>query len=103
MVRYLIVFVGVAAVIWFAVSYTGYVIVRDETGLAQNARVKNSVRQQELTDLTFGYFAAIPEVEGEVEVRCSDGSTVSGSYVAKHWKEKVKVTGERMCQNLVQL
>lgn len=103
MVRYLIAFVGFSIVIWLTASYTGYVIVRDETGLAQNARVKNAVRQQELTDLPFGYFAAIPEVEGEVEVRCSDGSKVSGGYVTAHWKEKVKVTGERTCKDLVQL
>jgi len=69
----------------------------------QKARVKNGEWQQNLTDFPFGYFAAIPKVEGEVEVQCSDGSKVSGGYVTTHWKERVKVTGEGTCEDLVQL
>lgn len=103
MVRYLIAVAGLCAVSWLALSYTGYVIVRDETGLADEARVRSVEWQQNLADLPFGYFVAIPEIEGEVEVECSDGSKVSGGYVATHWKETVKVNGAGTCADMVQL
>ena len=103
MFRFFALVIGLAAVVWFALSYTGYVIVRDETGLAKTVRVINGEWRQDLVNLPFGYFVVIPEVEGEVVVRCSDGSTVRGGYVTSHWKERVKVTGKGTCENLVQL
>ena len=103
MVRYLIALMGLSLMIWLASSYTGYVIVRDDTGLVKDARVIGGIRHQDLTDLPFGYFAAIPDVEGEIEVRCTDGSKVSGGYVTKHRKEMVEVTGEETCRDLIQL
>lgn len=103
MLRFIVLVLGLSAIVWLAVTYTGYVLVRDETGLAQTAQVTNGEWQQRLVHLPFGYFAVIPEVEGEVVVRCSDGSTVSGGYVTSHWKERVKVTGNGTCENLVQL
>ena len=81
MLRYLIAIVAICAAFWIGLTYTGYVIVHDETGLAETARVRNSEWQQNLTKLPFGYFAAIPDMEGEIEVRCTDGSSVSGGYV----------------------
>lgn len=81
-------------------SYTGYVIVHDETGLATEARLTNSRQKQPLTALPFGYFVGIPEIEGGIEVRCSDGSMARGGYVTAHWKENVSVTGDGICERL---
>jgi hypothetical protein len=83
-------------------EYTGYVVVHDETGRAVEARITNGIREQALSDLPFGYFIAVPKVEGEIEVRCSDGSTVRGGYVTGHWKEYVAVIGNRTCEDLRQ-
>lgn len=103
MLRFFALAIGLSAVVWLATSYTGYVIVCDDTRLAQSARVTNGEWRQDLMNLPFGYFAVIPEVEGEVIVRCSDESTVGEGYVTSHWTERVKVTGSGTCENLVQL
>lgn len=102
MLRFISLVFGLSAVVWLALTYTGYVVVRDNTGLAQTARVTNGEWQQGLVDFPFDYFVVIPEVEGEIVVRCSDGSTVSGGYVTSHLKERVTVTGNGTCENLVQ-
>lgn len=102
MLRYLIAFIALCFIGWLTLTFTGYVIVHDKTGLAKTAQVINSKWRQSLLKLPFGYFVVIPDMEGEVEVRCSDGSIVNGGYVTKHWQESLTVMGEGTCEKLVQ-
>ncbi|HSF11420.1 MAG TPA: hypothetical protein VLA50_00465 [Erythrobacter sp.] len=102
MLRYLIALLCLCLFGWLILEFTGYVIVHDETGLATSVRVVNSEWRQDLTDLPFGYFVAIPDLEGGVEVRCADGSIVRGGYVTRHWQERVTIVGNGTCAELVQ-
>lgn len=102
MVRYLIALFCLCLLGSLTLEFTGYVIVHDKTGLATSARVTNGERHQNLTDLPLGFFVVIPDLEGEIEVLCSDGSKVSGGYVTRHWKETVTVVGSGTCEKLVE-
>ena len=101
MLRYLIALLGISLIGWLTLSYTGYVIVHDKTGLAETAQVRNGIRDQTLSRLPWGYFVAIPDMEGGLEIRCSDGSKVRGGYVTTHWRESLTVVGDGTCENLI--
>lgn len=102
MLRYLIALLCLCLFGRLILEFTGYVIVHDETGLATSVRVVSGDWYQKLTDLPLGYFVAIPDMEGGVEVICSDGSIVSGGYVTSHWQETLTVIGSGTCEDLVQ-
>lgn len=102
MLRVAIAGVGLFLFLGLILTYTGYVVVRDETGLAVEARVVNGEQDQILSPLPFGYFIGIPRVEGEIWVYCSDGSSVRGGYVTRHWRETVTVVGDGTCEKLFQ-
>ena len=78
--------------------YDGFVVVRDETGMVVQVQLTNAHQKQTLVNLPFGYFVGTPRLEGEIEVRCSDGSTVRGGYVTPYSAETVTVTGEGTCE-----
>jgi hypothetical protein len=102
MLRYLIALLCLFLLGWLVLQFTGFVIVHDKTGLATSARVVNSEWRQDLTALPFGYFVAIPDMEGGIEVRCADGSIARGGYVTRHWQEEVTVVGSGTCAELIQ-
>ncbi|WP_156309691.1 hypothetical protein [Novosphingobium sp. AAP93] len=101
MVRYLIALFCLCLLGWLTLEFTGYIVVHDKTGLATSARVTNGELHQNLADLPLGYFVGIPDLEGGIEVLCSDGSEVSGGYVTRHLKETVTVVGRGTCEKLV--
>ena len=103
MLRLFIAIIAFCVFAWLTLNFTGYVIVDDKTSLAETARVTNGKWHQVLSKLPFGYFVVIPDLEGEVEVLCSDGSRVSGGYVTKRWQQRLAVTGEGSCNRLIQL
>lgn len=83
----------------FCMEYYGFVIVHDETGMAVEAKL-SGLHEQKLSSLPFGYFAGIPNVEGGITVRCSDGTSVHGGYVTAHAKVSATVTGHETCDKL---
>lgn len=101
MLRNLIILIALSFIGWLTLTYIGYVIVHDKTGLAETAQVKNGIWHQNLTKLPLGYFLVIPDMEGGVEVRCSDGSKVRGGYVTTHGRESLTVVGEGTCAKLI--
>lgn len=40
-----------------------------------------------------GFFVAIPRIEGEVGIRCRDGSVDHGGYVTPHMEQRLTVAG----------
>ena len=99
--RFALIVVAIIVACALLLQFTGYVLVRDETGLAKKAQLTNSVYSQDMTALPFGMFFAIPDLEGEVRVTCSDGSEVSGGYATNFWTERLVVQGEGTCEKLV--
>jgi hypothetical protein len=89
--------------LWLVLMFNGYVIVRDKTGVVQKVLAINRQQNQTLTAIPFGFFVAIPHLEGEVKVICSDGSTVSGGYVTRGSTVTLTVAGDGTCEKLVPL
>lgn len=80
------------------VKFVGIVIVGDKTGMATEVRIANASQKQRLHGLPFGYFVGIPKMEGEIEVHCSDGTSVRGGYVTPHMRDTAIVTGDGTCE-----
>ena len=79
----------------------GSAVVVDETdGVASAFVVTSDGREQRLTQIWPGYYYAIPQLEGTIEVRCRDGSTREAGYVTGHMHTKVRVVGETPCARL---
>lgn len=87
----------VAAFLWIA----GSAIVIDETGGVKTAVVTNSDgAEQKLHRLWKGYFWAIPQLEGTIEVRCINGVRKQWGYVTGNWHTTVRVVGKSPCEKL---
>lgn len=72
------------AIAWVALSLAGLVLVRDRTGQVVRATLVSGgggASTQALLDLPGGYFVAIPQIEGTVEIECLDGSRHQNGYV----------------------
>jgi hypothetical protein len=86
------------AYIWLA----GSAVVVDETGEVESAFITTGDgREQRLRHLWSGYFYAIPQLEGTIEVRCRDGQRKRLGYVTHYMDTKIRVVGETPCARLV--
>jgi hypothetical protein len=83
--------------------YAGSAVVIDETGHVESAVVTDGRSEQPLRHLWNGYFFAIPEIEGTIEVRCRDGVRKRMGYVTGHIDTKIKVSGKSPCANVVRV
>jgi hypothetical protein len=71
-----------ALFLFVAFSVIGLVVVFDDTGEVLEAVATNDHSpEQRLYRLPGGTFWAIPQFEGEIEIRCRNGSSVRGGYV----------------------
>ena len=84
---------------WLWVS--GSVMVFDDTGDVVEAVATDDRSEQRLYRLPGGTFYAMPRVEGEIEVRCRDGSKHRAGYVTRHFHTWVRV--EVPCGKLIEL
>ena len=86
--------------IWIA----GSAVVVDETGGVESAVIiTGGPGEQRLRQLWPGYFYAIPEVEGSIEVRCRDGQRKNLGYVTRHMHTKIRVVGDTPCARVVEV
>ena len=83
--------------------YAGSAVVIDETGHVESAVVTDGRSEQPLRHLWNGYFFAIPEIEGTIEVRCRYGARKKMGYVTGHIDTKIKVSGKTPCANVVRV
>ena len=74
-----------------AFEIAGSVVVVDRTGEVVEAVATNDLVEQPLFRLPGGTFYAIPEVEGEVEIRCRDGRKHRWGYVTGHSHTRLEV------------
>ena len=81
----------------------GSAVVVDETGGVVSAVVTNESNEQPLVRLWSGYFYAIPDMEGSIEIRCSNGLRTRRGYVTGHINTKVRVFGDRPCAQIVEV
>lgn len=95
--------VGLAAFVyvwWLA----GSAVVLDETNGVERAFITTSSgSKQPLHKLWSGYFYAIPQLEGTIEVRCRGGTRKSWGYVTGHMNTKIRVVGDKPCARLVEV
>jgi hypothetical protein len=98
--------IGAAALAFVAFVYVqvaGSAVVVDETGGVVSAVVTDGTREQPLVRLWNGYFYAIPDMEGSIEIRCSNGQRTRISYVTGYMNTKVRVFGDRPCAQIVEV
>lgn len=100
-IPWLLALIAVAAVslyVWIA----GSAVVSDETGGVDSAVVITGAgAEQPLRRLWSGYFYAIPDLEGSIEVRCRNGVRKQWGYVTPHMHTKIRVAGPTPCAELV--
>jgi len=96
---------GVVTVLFTAfvyVQFAGSAVVIDETGRVRSASiVTGDGRTQPLHQLWDGYFYAIPNLEGSIELRCDDGVTKQWGYVTGHMHTEIRVVGRTSCAQVV--
>lgn len=78
------------------VSYAGYVVVRDRTGMVENASIVGFHGGSRLYGVA-GHYFGIPPYEGAIEVHCTDGSQLQGGIARPGDSIYVDVTGEGTC------
>src|SRR4051794_15852450 len=97
--------IGMAAVAFVGFVYiqtAGSAVVVDETDGVVSAVVTNGVSEQPLVRLWSGYFYAIPDLEGHIEIRCRNGLRMSWGYVTGHIDTKLRVVGNHPCERLIE-
>ena len=77
----------IGAVLWFG----GGVTVLDPAQQVLSAQVVGGGQVQRLQRLPFNVFFVIPEIEGELEVRCRDSLRANGGYVTPNLHTQVRV------------
>jgi hypothetical protein len=83
-------------------TFVGSAVVVDETGGVVSAVITDhDGREQPLSRLWDGYFYAIPDLEGTIEIRCRDGSRKSWGYVTGNMHTKIRVVGNRPCERVI--
>ena len=92
--------IGIALMLvagYAAVLIMGLIVVHDPDDRIVQARiVASGGASQPLHELPGHLFVAIPRLEGEIAVRCRDGSASRGGYVTPHISEQATVKGR--CQ-----
>jgi hypothetical protein len=87
------------AACWIA----GSAVVIDETQSVKSAVVTNDGgTEQKLYQLWSGYFYAVPDMDGVIEVRCGNVRKQAG-YVTTHMHTKIRVVGTTPCEKLVEI
>ena len=76
---------------------------RTKRGGVVSAVVTNDEGEQPIPRLWSGYFYAIPDLEGTIEIRCRNGVQKRSGYVTRHWHTTVKVVGETPCAKVVEV
>ena len=90
--------VGAIGFLWLA----GSAVVVDETGGVASAVITDSGRrEQRLRRLWGGYFYAIPDMEGTIDVRCTNGVRKQQGYVTGHMHTKIRVSGRSPCERVL--
>lgn len=79
------------ALIAGALAVLGTVWIRDPSGQVVRAILTNDREEQALWRLPGGRFAAIPRLEGEVEIICRDGRRDRGGYVSEYFDTSLRV------------
>ena len=84
---------------YLIIQVLGYVILVDHSGQVVSATIIGSdgATQQPMYRLPGGRFVAIPSIEGDVEIRCRDGSVGRGGYVTPHMPERLEVRSGKTC------
>jgi hypothetical protein len=81
--------------VWFH----GSVTVHDETGSVTAAVITNGEIEYPLYRIPGGaFFRVMPRFDGEIEVRCRDGSSHRGEYVTHHQHLSVRVIADAPCR-----
>jgi len=95
---------SLALLVHLYLIFVGSAVVVDETGGVISATVTNSDprQRQALTRLWDGYFYAIPDMEGVIEIRCRDGTIHEQGYVTGNMHTKIRVVGNRPCERFVE-
>lgn len=111
--RMLALLVGASAVSWAIIYFGGPAIfalsglagsaaVIDETRGVQSAVVINGYgKEQPLQRRWDGYFYAVPQIEGVIEVRCVNGIRKQWGYVTGGLDTTIKVVGRSACEKLI--
>ena len=85
---------------WLIFQILGYAIIIDRTGRLISATiVADDGAKQGFNKLPGNLYFAIPRVEGEIALRCRDGSHEQGGYVTSHmhaWYELKAGSGCRI-------
>jgi hypothetical protein len=89
---------ALAAVACGYVWFHGSVTVHDETGSVTAAVITDGEVEYPLYPLPGGtFFRVMPRFDGEIEVRCRNGSTDRGAYVSHHMHTAVRVIEDVPC------
>jgi hypothetical protein len=81
----------------------GSAMVIDETGGVASAVITDSGgSEQRLHRLWSGYFYAIPDMEGTIEIRCRNGVRKQWGYVTGHRHTKIRVVGRTPCARVIE-
>ena len=90
---------ALAAVACGYVWFYGSVTVHDEIGSVTAAVITNGELEYPLHRLPGGtFFRVMPRFDGEIEVRCLNGSTARGAYVSHHMHTSVRVNEDAPCR-----
>jgi hypothetical protein len=90
---------AIAAVGCGYVWFSGSVTVHDETGSVTAAVITNGETEYPLYRLPGGtFFRVMPRFDGEIEVRCGDGSAHREEYVTHHMRVSVRVIDDAPCR-----
>ena len=93
-----VILMAAAAFFWIA----GSAVVIDQTGGVETAVVTNDGgARQKLHRLWNGYFYAMPQLEGTIEVRCGNGLRKQAGYVTGGVHTTVRVVGKTPCERLI--
>lgn len=104
--RFFFLLTGAAALAFMAYIYlefAGSAVVVDETDGVLSAAITDDRTEQPLIRLWSGYFYAVPQLEGTIEIRCRDGSRKRWGYVTGHMHTKIRVIGDRPCERIVEV
>jgi hypothetical protein len=111
--RTLALLVGASALLWATIYYGrpalwalsglgGSAAVIDETGGVQAAVLIDGFgTEQPMQRLRDGYFYAVPQIEGVIQVRCAEGVRKDFGFVTGGLNTTIKVVGRSPCERLI--
>ena len=86
--------VGILLVTYLVLRFLGSVVVADREGQAVSATiVAGDGTTQPMHRIPGRMFIAIPRIEGEIAIRCRNGSVAHGGYVTPHMDGRLRVAG----------